>query len=138
MSARCEPLPAVNERLTVDQMSRVGDKLNLEYVREGKSYTTTAVIGDKESASADGSGLIHPAFAGAALTNASNGTGVLIQTVSDASPAAQNGFRPNDVILAVGRMRVTNIEQLRVAVRGANSFAVTIRRGNATLVFPVG
>jgi len=35
-------------------------------------------------------------------------------------------------------MRVTNIEQLRVAVRGANSFAVTIRRGNTTLVFPVG
>jgi hypothetical protein len=40
--------------------------------------------------------------------------------------------------LAVGRMRVTNLEQLRTAVKGANSFAITIRRGNATLVFPVG
>ena len=65
-------------------------------------------------------------------------SGVVVQTVAEGSPAAQSGLRPNDVILAVGRVRVTNLEQLRNAVRGVNSFAITIRRGNSTLVFPIG
>jgi len=133
-----QPVTNATELRNAIGVSRVGDKLDLEYIREGKAHTTTAVIGDRDSAGAEGSGAIHPAFAGAALTNASGEIGVLIQTVGDSSPAAQNGFRANDVILAVGRMRVTNLEQLRTAVKGANSFAITIRRGNATLVFPVG
>lgn len=137
-SVNGQPVANATELRNTIGVSRVGDKLDLEYVREGKSRTTTAVIGDRDSVSADSSGLIHPAFAGATLVNTSSGGGVLIQTVSDSSPAAQNGFRANDVILAVGRMRVMNVEQLRTAVKGANSFAVTIRRGNATLVFPVG
>ncbi len=118
-------------------ISRVGDKLQLEFMREGKPHTTTAVIGARDGGSVEGPGGIHPAFEGASLANAAGG-GVLIQSVNDSSPAAQNGFRPNDVILAVGRMRVTSVPQLRTAVKGANSFAITIRRGNATLVFPVG
>ena len=40
-----------------------------------------------------------------------------IQTVAEGSPAAENGLRPNDVILAVGRVRITNLEQLRAAVK---------------------
>jgi hypothetical protein len=35
-------------------------------------------------------------------------------------------------------VRITNVQQLRAAIRNANAFAVTIRRGNATLVFPIG
>ena len=63
---------------------------------------------------------------------------MLVQNVAEGSPAASNGLRTNDVILAVGRVRVQNVQQLRAAIRNANAFAVTIRRGNATLVFPIG
>jgi serine protease Do/serine protease DegQ len=117
-------------------LSRVGEKIELEYVREGKPHTATAVIAERDGSGADGASGIHSAFEGAVL--AAGQGGVLIQSVNERSPAAQNGFRANDVILAVGRVRVLNVQQLRTAVKGANTFAVTIRRGDATLVFPVG
>ena len=41
------------------------------------------------------------------------------------------------MILAIGRVRVTSVDQLRQAVNGATAFALTIRRGNSTLVFTI-
>jgi S1-C subfamily serine protease len=63
---------------------------------------------------------------------------VVVQTVAPGSPAAQAGLRPNDVILGIGRERIATIEQLRAAVKGVDSFAITIQRGRSRLVFPVG
>jgi S1-C subfamily serine protease len=57
-----------------------------------------------------------------------------VANVADGSNAAQNGLRRNDVIIAVGRTRVNNVKDLREAVKGANSFLLTIQRGNRTLV----
>jgi serine protease Do/serine protease DegQ len=114
---------------------RIGEKIELGLIREGKPRRVTAVIGERDSAG--GAAEIHPAFEGAALSNVDGG-GVLIQAVAEGSPAAQNGLRPNDIILAVGRVRIMNVQQLGAAVQNANTFAITIRRGNATLVFPIG
>ena len=116
-------------------MLRIGEKIELGLIREGKPRRVTAVIGERDSAG--GAAEIHPAFEGASLSNVDGG-GVLIQTVAEGSPAAQNGLRPNDIILAVGRVRIMNVQQLGAAVQNANTFAITIRRGNATLVFPIG
>ncbi len=41
------------------------------------------------------------------------------------------------MILAIGRVRISSVEQLRQAVNGATAFALTIRRGNSTLVFTI-
>jgi S1-C subfamily serine protease len=60
-----------------------------------------------------------------------------VENVVEGSPAAQSGLRANDTILAIGRVRVTNVEQLRAAINGATAFALTIRRGNSTLVFTI-
>jgi Do/DeqQ family serine protease len=117
---------------------RIGEKVELGLVRDGKPRRVTAVIAERDSESASGAAEIHPALEGAALTNADNGAGVLVQSVAEGSPAARNGLRPNDIILAIGRVRVGNVQQLRNAVRSGNAFAITIRRGNATLVFPIG
>ena len=117
---------------------RIGEKVELALMREGKPRRVTAVIGERNGADAESAGQIHPAFEGATLGNADNGGGVLVQGVADGSPAAQSGLRPNDVILGVGRARIANLDQLRAAVRAGNSFAITIRRGNSTLVIPIG
>jgi S1-C subfamily serine protease len=97
----------------------------------------TATIGERNGADADGAAQIHPAFEGAALSNAANNSGVLVESVADGSPAQQAGLRANDIVLAIGRVRVTNVDQLRQAVNGAQAFALTIRRGNSTLVFTI-
>jgi Do/DeqQ family serine protease len=116
---------------------RIGEKVELGLIREGKPRRVTATIGERNGADAEGAAQIHPAFEGAALTNAANNAGVLVENVADGSPAQQAGLRANDVILAIGRVRVTNVDQLRQAVNGAQAFALTIRRGSSTLVFTI-
>jgi S1-C subfamily serine protease len=117
---------------------RIGEKVDLALIREGKQQRVTAVIGERNTATGDTAALIHPALEGASLTNADNGGGVLIQAVAEGSPAAQSGLRPNDVILGIGRTRIANLDQLRAAIKGSGAFAITIRRGNSTQVFPIG
>lgn len=119
-------------------LMRVGERIEIGLLRDGKPRRVTAVISDRDSTDGDGAAEIHPVFQGASLASADNNAGVLIQSVAEGSPAARSGLRPNDIVLAVGRARVTNIDQLRNAVKGVNAFAITIRRGNSTLVFPVG
>ncbi|MFL6550255.1 MAG: PDZ domain-containing protein, partial [Povalibacter sp.] len=118
-------------------LQRIGDKVEIGLTRDGQPRRVTAVISERDDASAQGAAELHPAFEGAALSSAGGGGGVTIQTVAEGSPAANNGFRANDVIVAIGRQRIQNMEQLRAAVKDATAFTVTIRRGNATLVFPV-
>ena len=117
---------------------RIGDKVDIGLIRESKPRRVTAVIGERTGGDADAAAEIHPALEGAALSNADNGGGVLVQTIAPGSPAAQSGLRPNDVILMIDRTPIKNIEQLRAALKNVNSFAVTIQRGRSRLVFPVG
>ncbi len=117
---------------------RIGDKVEIGLLREGKPRRVTAMIGERTGTDADAAAQIHAAFEGATFMNADGSGGVLVQTVAAGSPAAQSGLRANDVILAIGRERIANVDQLRAAVKGANSFAITIQRGRSRLVFPVG
>jgi len=117
---------------------RIGEKVDIGLIRDGQTKRVTATIAERDSTSPEGAAELHPAFEGAALTNAANNGGVLVQNVADGSPAAQAGLRANDIILAVGRVRVANMDQLRAAVKNTKAFAVTIRRGNSTIVFPIG
>lgn len=120
-------------------MLRIGEKVDIGVIRDGKPRKISAVIGERDGIDGAGAGEIHDAFEGATFGNAENNGGVLVRTVEEGSAAAQNNLRANDVILAVGRVRVANLEQLRAALKNVqSSFAITIRRGNSTLVFPVG
>jgi len=119
-------------------MLRIGEKVDIGLIRDGKPRKVTAVIGERDSVTAEAATQMHEAFEGATFGNAENNGGVLVRTVAEGSPAAENGLRPDDVILAIGRVRVANIEALRNAVKNVRSFAITIRRGNSTIVFPIG
>ena len=60
---------------------RIGEKVEIGLLREGKPRRVTAVIGERSGPDADAAAQIHPAFEGAAFTNADAGGGVLVQTV---------------------------------------------------------
>jgi Do/DeqQ family serine protease len=115
---------------------RIGDRVDVSLLRDGKPRRITAVISERDAeAEAKSSGL-HSGLEGADLADAQGG-GVLIRSVADGSPAAQRGLRANDVILAVGRTRVANLADFQRATEGASAFVVQIRRGNAMLVIPI-
>ncbi len=116
---------------------RIGEKVDIGLLRDGQPRRVTATIAERDDASGDAAAAVHAAFEGASLSNAGSNGGVQIGAVAEGSPAAANGLRPNDVIIGIGRSRIANLEQLRTAVKDAKAFTVTIRRGNATLVFPI-
>jgi len=110
---------------------RVGEAAEIGVLRDGKPRRLTATIGTRgESAQAGG---LHQGLAGAEFADA-NGEGAVVTTVADNSNAANNGLRRNDLVIAIGRLRITSVKQLREAVKGSNSFLMTIQRGNRQLV----
>jgi len=129
-----KPVKTGSELRNAIGLLRIGDKVELGLIRDGKPRRVTATVGDRESSSPARAAEIHHGLEGAELVDAGSDGGVTVRTVADGSPAAQNGLRPNDTIIGVGRTRIGNLQQLRAAVAGANAFAITIRRGGATIV----
>jgi serine protease Do/serine protease DegQ len=115
---------------------RIGDKVDISLMRDGKPRRVTAVVGERDAGAEARATGIHGGLEGADLADAQGG-GVLVRSVADGSPAAQRGLRANDVIVAVGRTRVANLAEFQRATQGVQAFVVQIRRGSAILVIPI-
>jgi serine protease Do/serine protease DegQ len=118
---------------------RVGDKVEVGLLRDGKPRQVTAVISDTSTttAAAEKPGDIHKSLEGANLTDAPDGGGVLVRGVEAGSPASQTNLRNNDVIVGVNRSRVTNLQQFRDRSKGQSALVLEVRRGNTILLVPV-
>jgi len=120
---------------------RVGDKVQIALLREGKARTVTAEIADPAAdttATTSGEsgalpeGTQHRSLEGAQLEDApDNGGGVLVRNVAPNSRAASAGLRQSDVIVAANGARVTSTAALSTAWRAAAA------RGGSTLVLQV-
>ncbi len=117
-------------------MLRIGEKVEVALVRDGKPRTVTAVVAERDAAAEAAASGLHDGLQGADLADAQGG-GVLIRAVAEGSPAAQRGLRANDVIVSVGRTRVANLAEFQRATQGQQAFVVQIRRGSAILVIPI-
>ena len=117
-------------------MLRIGEKVEVALVRDGKPRTVTAVVAERDAAAEAAASGLHDGLQGADLADAQGG-GVLIRAVAEGSPAAQRGLRANDVIVSVGRTRVANLAEFQRATQGQAAFVVQIRRGSAILVIPI-
>ena len=116
---------------------RVGEKVDIGLLRDGKPRNVTAVIGDRtESEGGDGA-AVNRALEGADLADAGNDGGVAVRSVQEGSPAAQAGLRGNDIIVAVGRTRVANLKQFREVMKDAKVAFLNVKRGAAVLLIPI-
>lgn len=120
-------------------LMRVGSRVELKIVRDGKPRLIHAVIGEPQRAQQKGE-RIHPYLAGSVLGNIGENSplygrvqGVVVVEVAPGSRAWRAGLRRGDVILSANRHPVSNLKQLRRAVGKRESLLLNIQRGNGAL-----
>jgi serine protease Do/serine protease DegQ len=118
-------------------MLRVGDKVEIGFLRDGKPQKVTALIAERGEAETANAAEINEGLEGVELADAPNSGGVLVRAVPDGSPAAQSGLKANDLIVAVGRTPVSNTKAFREAAKGVNILVLNVRRGSAVLLIPI-
>ncbi len=130
-----KPIQSGGELRNVIGLRRVGERIEIGLIRDGKPRRVTAVIGESQAAQSLAGAEIHQGLDGTQLENGEDG--VLVRSVAEGSRAAGAGLRPNDLIVGVGRRRITDLDELREAIGSANAFALTLRRGNAQIVIVI-
>ncbi len=123
---------------------RVGEKVKITILREGKKKHLTAMLTNGDSlVSADGSvdgKYLHVQLAGAKLSDYSQEyrgriiSGIEVVTIKGGSSAAYSGLRKGDVIQAINRHKVKSVADIkRFKLDNRRSLLLTIRRGNSAL-----
>jgi serine protease Do/serine protease DegQ len=139
-----QPVKSNTELRNAIGLARVGQKVDIGLLRDGKPLKLQATIAESgtaaaagEKAEADIGDELHRGLQGAMLVDAANDGGVLVRAVESGSPAAQSGLRPNDVIVSANRTRVTGVKQLREVAKAGGSLVLTVRRGSSSLLIPL-
>ena len=118
-------------------MLRVGDKVDIGLLRDGKPRKVTALVAERNETEAASAVEVNAGLDGAELVDAAAGNGVLVRSVQEGSPAAQAGLRANDLIVGVGRTPVTNNKTFREAAKGVSLLLLNVRRGSAVVLIPI-
>jgi serine protease Do/serine protease DegQ len=117
-----------------------GENVEIRYIRDGETRTTTAKLGRADVAAAAGAD-IHPGLTGAQLATfqAANGTeaGVEITAIAGGSPAAQRGLRDGDIVTQVNRRGVRNLAQFREVAVGNRILFLRVERGDRSLMLQI-
>jgi len=115
-----------------------GEEIKIDYIRNGKTSTAKAKLGQQQIASSAGT-EIHPGLAGAqfAALTTSNSGGVEVTEVEAGSPAAQRGLRAGDVIMEVNRRGVRNLQQLQEVAAANRILFLLVQRGDRLLMLQI-
>ena len=120
---------------------RVGEEIEIDIQRDQSLIRLNVRVGGAETSALVGAVDAPPALQGAMLRDLEQGDpafgrikGVIAAQVEPGSPAARNGIRPGDVIVAVNRRRVRDTAELESAFEQAGRvLALNIVRGNGQL-----
>src|ERR1700723_2707658 len=118
-------------------MLRVDDKVEIGLIPDGKPRQVTALSAERGALESANALDIHKGLDGADLSDAAEGGGVLVKTVQEGSPAAQNGLRPNDLIVGVGRTPIANTKAFKEAARNANVLVLNVKRGSVSQLIQI-
>jgi len=136
-SVNGQPVKSNSELRNSIGLRRVGDKVDIGLVRDGKPLKVTAVIADTATEAPGGAASIHKSFEGATLSDAPEAGGALVRSVESGSAAAQAGLRAEDVIVGANRGRVGSVRELRERAKGAAVLVLEVRRGNTVMLVPL-
>ena len=119
-------------------LMRSGDLVDLRYLRDNKSHTTSAKLGQLEDQLLAGED-IHLGLSGAsfARSSTSSDSGVEVSEVEEGSPAAQRGLRSGDVITAVNRALVRDLRDLQTIAQNSRILFLLIQRGERSLMLQI-
>ena len=115
-----------------------GEKVDIEFVRDGKSRNVSAILGQQSMSRSSGN-QIHPGLDGAqfATNTVSSAGGVEVTEVEPGSAAAQRGLRPGDTIIAVNRRPVGDLAELRNIAQGNRILFLLVQRGDRQLMLQI-
>lgn len=110
-------------------LRRIGDKVELKILRDGKSRKVRATLGEASAELAVANGEVHPLLSGVALQTADDENGVVVSKVDPEAPAASR-LRPGDLIVSVNQRRVKNVEEFQaVASQRDDAMLLRVVRG---------
>jgi len=136
-SVNSQPVKSNSELRNTIGLLRVGDKVEIGLLRDGKPLRVTAVIADTTTELSGGPASIHKSFEGSVLADAPDAGGALVRSVEPGSAAAQAGLHAEDVIVGANRGRVSSVRDLRDRARGAAVLVLEVRRGATVLLVPL-
>ncbi len=114
-----------------------GEEVEIVYLRNGDRRSATATLGERTELAASGTD-IHPGLTGALFSTSTEGEGAVeVTDVEPRSPAAQRGLRPGDLIIAVNRVRVKNVEELQEIAARSDILFLLVRRDDRQLMLQV-
>ncbi len=111
-----------------------GESVSIEFMRDGRRREVTAELGQRVSQQIAGE-EIHPGLAGSLFASAATAStgGIEVASVEPGSAAAQRGLRAGDVITAVNRQPVQDIQQLREVASANRILFLLVNRGDRPL-----
>lgn len=114
---------------------RVGDKLKITVLRDGKEKTFKATLAEPASVKvAKDSDIASESLRGATLQDSEDGKAVVIAKIDPESAAASSGLRPGDLIVSVNRQRVRNVKEFtKIAANSGDRILLRVVRGQAAL-----
>jgi Do/DeqQ family serine protease len=118
-------------------MLRIGDKVEIGLLRDGKALKVTALVAERSDLETANAIDINKGLEGAELHDAPDNGGVLVKTIQEGSPAAQNGLRASDLIVGVGRTPIANTKGLKEAAKNANVLVLNVRRGSSVQLIQI-
>lgn len=128
-----------NQLRTVIGLLRVGEKVQLDILREGKPRSVTVAVGKDSEQAAPGS-AVNPKLQGATFvpadeSNVESGDvrGVVVAKIEPRSAAARTGLRQGDIIIGVNRRPVNSMEDFGKLTSGQTELLLHVRRGEGAL-----
>ncbi|MET1256854.1 Do family serine endopeptidase [Aliikangiella maris] len=111
---------------------KIGDKVKVTFIREGKVKSLKVKIGEPVGA-VSRSGSLHKLLDGARFADSEEGDGVVLTELDRNSYPAYSGLREGDVIVGVNKRRVKNMRDFNRALKlDDEKILLRVLRGRST------